>query len=151
MPRDAGVMVLFQYSAAKVIVSGDDELAAEVEEASGDGPFSGAGGARASDFEEFPSRERDGVLEVWFAGEGLADVAEDGDLRTGDSDTLESAEVEELRTEEGDILVVRSKAMVRPTGECVWTSHQAPRLVVEREVELGQVQGPPGLPPVEVL
>ena len=139
MPRDAGVMVLFQYPAAKVIVPGDDELAAEVEEASGDGPFSGVGGASTSDFEEFPSCERDGVLKVWFAGEGLTDVAENRDLQTRDSDTLESAEVEELRMEEGDVLVVRSGAMVWSTGECVWTPHQAPRLVVECEVEPGQV------------
>src|ERR1700710_1500970 len=41
--------------------------------------------------------------------------------------------------------------MIRMPGERVWSTHQAPGLVVQREVEPGQVQRPPRLPLVEVL
>src|SRR3978361_421891 len=41
--------------------------------------------------------------------------------------------------------------MIRSPGERVWPTHQASGLVVQREVEPGQVQRPPRLPSVEVL
>src|ERR1700753_2094825 len=41
--------------------------------------------------------------------------------------------------------------MVRAAGECIRATHPTPRLMMEYNIEPGEVERPPGLPPVEML
>src|ERR1700675_5219628 len=78
--------------------------------------------------------------------EGLANVTEDGAFFTGDSDTFEGPYLEKFRTKEGDVCVVcNAGSVVRAVGEGVRLAHAPTWLVVEGEVEAGQVEGPSGL------
>jgi hypothetical protein len=41
--------------------------------------------------------------------------------------------------------------MVRAMGERIWMTHETARLMEQGEVEPGQIQGPPGLLPVQLV
>src|SRR6202795_2556587 len=84
--------------------------------------------------------------------EGLANVSEDGAFLTGDSDTFEGTDLEKFRTQEGDVCVVSDTgSVVCAAGEGVRLAHALSWLVVEGEVEVGQVERPSGLAAVELL
>src|ERR1700675_945054 len=84
--------------------------------------------------------------------EGLANVMEDGAFLTGDSDTFKGMDLEKFRIQEGDVCVVcNARSVVRAAGEGVRLAHAPSWLVVEGEVEAGQVEGPSGLAAVEFL
>src|ERR1700675_3740662 len=84
--------------------------------------------------------------------ESLANVAEDGAFLTGDSDTFEGTDLEKFRTQEGDVCIVcNAGSVVCAAGEGVRLAHAPSWLVVEGEVEAGQVERPSGLAAVELL
>src|ERR1700675_2580254 len=84
--------------------------------------------------------------------EGLANVTEDGAFLTGDSDTFEGPDLERFRTQEGDVCIVSDTgSVVCAAGEGVRLAHAPSWLVVEGEVEAGQVERPSGLAAVEFL
>src|ERR1700675_4201430 len=84
--------------------------------------------------------------------ESLAHVTEDGAFFTGDSDTFEGTDLEKFRTKEGDVCIVcNAGSVVCAAGEGVRLAHAPSGLVVEGEVEAGQVEGPSGLVAVEFL
>src|ERR1700675_396483 len=84
--------------------------------------------------------------------EGLANITEDGAFLTSDSDTFEGTDLEKFRTQEGDVCIVcDAGSVVRAVGECVRLAHAPSWLVVEGEVEAGQVERPSGLAAVELL
>src|SRR6202795_1195253 len=83
---------------------------------------------------------------------GLANVSEDGAFFTGDSDTFEGPDLEKFWTKEGDVCIVSDTgSVVCAAGEGVRLAHALSWLVVEGEVEAGQVEGPSGLAAVELL
>src|SRR6202795_4090808 len=84
--------------------------------------------------------------------EGLANVTEDGAFLTGNSDTFEGTDLEKFRTQEGDVCVISDTgSVVCAAGEGVRLAHAPSWLVVEGEVEAGQVERPSGLVAVEFL
>src|SRR6202795_3266457 len=84
--------------------------------------------------------------------EGLANVTEDGVFLTGDSDNFEGPDLKMFRTQEGDVCIVGDTGSVVCTaGEGIGLAHAPSWLVVEGEVEAGQVEGPSGLAAVELL
>src|ERR1700675_3297506 len=84
--------------------------------------------------------------------EGLAHVTEDGTFFTGDSDTFEGPDLEKFRTQEGDVCIVSDTgSMVCAAGEGIGLAHAPSWVVMECEVEAGQVEGPSGLAAVEFL
>src|ERR1700675_411010 len=84
--------------------------------------------------------------------EGLANVTEDGAFFTGDSDTFKGPDLEKFRTQEGDVCIVSDTgSVVCAAGEGIGLAHAPSWLVVEGEVEAGQVEGPSGLAAVEFL
>jgi len=59
---------------------------------------------------------------------------------------------EEFWSEEHDIgVVVGASTMIGSAGECIWLTHRPSGFVMECEVEAGEVKGPSGLPPVQLL
>ena len=61
-------------------------------------------------------------------------------------------DVEEFGQEEGHIVVViLSAAMIGSTREGVRLAHAGPRLVLQREVEAGEIERPSGLLAIELL
>src|SRR3979490_978621 len=61
-------------------------------------------------------------------------------------------EAEEFGREEGHIVVViLSATVVGSTREGVGLAHAGPRLVLQREIEAGEVERPSGLPAIELL
>src|SRR3981189_3440516 len=61
-------------------------------------------------------------------------------------------DAEEFRGEEGHVVVViLSAAMVSSTRKGVGLAHAGPRLVLQREIEAGEVERPSSLPPIELL
>jgi len=59
---------------------------------------------------------------------------------------------EEFQSEEDNVgIVIGSCATVGSAGECVRLIHQLSGFVMECEVEAGEVEGPSGLPPVQLL
>ncbi|GLB36649.1 hypothetical protein LshimejAT787_0309360 [Lyophyllum shimeji] len=79
-------------------------------------------------------------------------VSEDLVFLASSDETLQSADGEELRFEQHDVRVVgASVSVVRAARECVGLPHTMSRTVVKHEVEIGQVQGPPCLTPIELL
>src|SRR6202795_3609464 len=84
--------------------------------------------------------------------ERLANVTEDGAFFTGNSDTFEGPCLEKFRTKEGDVCVVcNAGSVVCAAGEGVRLAHAPSWLVVEGEVEVGQVERLSGLAAVEFL
>src|ERR1700675_4013239 len=84
--------------------------------------------------------------------EGLAHVTEDGVFFTGNSDTFEGLDLEKFRTQKGDVCIVSDTgSVVCAAGEGVRLAHAPSWLVVEGEVEAGQVERPSGLAAVELL
>src|SRR6202795_1124366 len=84
--------------------------------------------------------------------EGLAHVTEDGVFFTGDSDTFEGPDLEKFRTQEGDVCIVSNTgSVVCAAGEGIGFAHAPSWLVMEGEIEAGQVEGPSGLAAVELL
>src|SRR6202795_2833443 len=84
--------------------------------------------------------------------EGLANITEDGAFLTGDSDTFEGTDLEKFQTQESDVCIVcDAGSVVRAVGEGVRLAHAPSWLVVEGEVEAGQVEGPSGLAAVQFL
>jgi len=79
-----------------------------------------------------------GSLSNWFflwVTAARMNVSEDVDLCASDFDAFEGMD----------------SAMVCMPGERIWLAHRLARLVVQEEVELGKVQQPPSLFPVELL
>jgi hypothetical protein len=66
------------------------------------------------------------------------------DLGSVNHDPLHCPDPEKLQPKKRNIRVLGS-------GTVVWVAHEATRLVEQGEVEPGQVQGPSGLPPVQLL
>src|SRR3981189_2392164 len=61
-------------------------------------------------------------------------------------------DAEEFGREEGHVIVViLSATMIGPTRERVWLAHAGPRLVLQREVEAGEVDRPSRLSAIELL
>src|SRR3981189_3181878 len=61
-------------------------------------------------------------------------------------------DAEEFRREEGHVIVViLSATMIGPTREGIWLAHAGPRLVLQREVEAGEIERPPRLLAIELL
>ena len=60
MPSNAGVVVLLQDPATKVLVPGNNDLAMEIEQTGLDMPLRGPGGPGATNLQKFPGRESDG-------------------------------------------------------------------------------------------
>src|ERR1700675_4541349 len=84
--------------------------------------------------------------------EGLANVTEDGAFFSGDSDAFKGPDLEKFRTKEGDVCIVcDAGSVVCTVGEGIGLAHAPHCLVVEGEVEAGQVERPSGLAAVELL
>ncbi|GLB45127.1 hypothetical protein LshimejAT787_2000320 [Lyophyllum shimeji] len=80
------------------------------------------------------------------------DISQDLVFLAGSDETLQSADGEKLRLEQHDIRVVGAAvSVVRPARERIGLPHTTSRTVVKHEVEIGQVQGPPCLTPVELF
>jgi hypothetical protein len=114
-------------------------------------PFGRVGGWGLPVLEELPGDKCNGVLELQLSRKHLLDIAQEGDLESINRDPLHHPDLEELRPEERNIRVLGSSTMVWAVGERVQTTHEATQLVEQGEVKPGQVQGPPGLPPVQLL
>jgi hypothetical protein len=93
----------------------------------------------------------DRFLQVRLSGEDVPEVPEDRNVSAGDNHTLQSPDVEQLRSEECYVLIIGVNSVVRPPREGVRATHLAAGYVVEGEIEAGEVEGPPCLSPVEVL
>src|SRR6202795_5375562 len=84
--------------------------------------------------------------------EGFANVTEDGAFFSGDSDTFEGPDLEKFRTQESDVCIVGDTgSVVCAAGEGIGLAHAPSWLVMECEVEAGQVERPSGLAAVELL
>ena len=116
MPGDSGVMVLFQNLPPEILVPGDYDLTPEVQEPAFGMPFGASRGPGARNFEQLLRGKRDGLLNVWILRKHLSDVAENQHFGARNSHTLRRPNVEQLRTEECDVLVVRSYPVIRPPG-----------------------------------
>ena len=82
----------------------------------------------------------------------LADVSEDVLFQASELQTFQHAHCKELQREENDVgVVVGTSSMISSVGECIWLTHCLSRLVAECEVKVGEVQGPSGLPSVELF
>src|SRR3979490_318271 len=61
-------------------------------------------------------------------------------------------DTEEFGGEEGHVIVVvLSATMIGPTREGVRLAHAGPRLVLQREIEAGEIERPSSLPAIELL
>src|SRR3981189_1314308 len=61
-------------------------------------------------------------------------------------------DAEEFGGEEGHVIVVvLSATMIGPTREGVRLAHAGPRLVLQREIEAGEIEQPSSLPAIELL
>jgi hypothetical protein len=76
---------------------------------------------------------------------------QEGDFGSANHNPLHCPDPEKLRPKERNIRVLGSSAVVRAAGERIRATHEVTRLVEQGKVEPGQVQGPPGLPPVQIL
>jgi hypothetical protein len=114
-------------------------------------PFGRAGGRSLPVLEELLGDKRHGVLELRLSRECLPDIAQERNFGSVNHSPLHGTNPEELRPKELNVRVLRTGSVVRTTRERVWMSHEASRLMEQGEVEPGQVQGPSGLPPVQLL
>src|SRR3979490_2385490 len=82
----------------------------------------------------------------------MSNVSEDVSFGAYQGDCRERMDAEEFGREEGHIVVViLSATVVSSTREGVRLAHAGPRLVLQREIEAGEVERPSGLPAIELL
>jgi len=82
----------------------------------------------------------------------LPDVSQDVLFQSSELQTLQCTYRKEFQSEEHNIgIVVGAGTMVGSAGERIWFTHQLPGFVMECEVEVGEVERPSGLPPVQLL
>jgi hypothetical protein len=151
MSGDPHVVVLLHNPPAEVLVPWHDNLTVKQEQSVRDLPFGRVGRRGLPVLEKLPGDKRNGILEFRLSRKRLPNVAQEGDFGSVNHNPLHRPDPEKLRPKERNIRVLGSGAVVWAAGEHIQATHEATRLVEQGEIEPGQVQGPPGLPPVQIL
>ncbi|KAG6896791.1 hypothetical protein C0992_006011 [Termitomyces sp. T32_za158] len=82
----------------------------------------------------------------------LVYVLEDANLISLNRYSFQGADGKQLQVEEDYVgIIFSSRAVVCMSGQCVRLPHTSSKLVVQGEVEVDDVQGPPGLVKIELL
>src|SRR5215470_15010592 len=82
----------------------------------------------------------------------LPDVPKNRGLFSRYVDALQGSDGEELRSEEGEVLVVLGRvSVIRATGKCIRFPHGPSGAMTESEVETSQVEGPSSLATIQLL
>jgi hypothetical protein len=105
-------MVLLQNLVAQILVPGhrDNNLAASVQVAGLNMPLSQSGGLDSSDLEDLMRCQRPGILghdhEFQVCCKDIPNVLEEQEFWSSDNNSVKGMDMEELRSQEHDILVV---------------------------------------------
>ncbi|KAF8188192.1 hypothetical protein K438DRAFT_1972381 [Mycena galopus ATCC 62051] len=136
MSSNTSVVVLHHDPTPEILIPRYDDLTTELEESAQNPPLRRPGGADVPVLEEFLCDECNGVLKVWLTHEGLPDITEKGDLRSGSHNTFQRTDVKQVQVEEGDVLV--AETTVAATAE-----EDLGEVVVEERRRQGDRNDPP--------
>src|ERR1700675_3525716 len=151
MTNDAGIVMLLDDPASEVTIIRYIDLTSEEQKSVGLYPLGTANKSAGLVLLQLLCSLSHRFIQFTIR-EGLANITEDGAFFTGDSDIFEGPYLEKFRTKEGDVCIVCNVgSVVCAAGEGVRLAHTPSWLVVEGEVEAGQVERPSGLAAVEFL